>query len=138
MAILQRYGDLRGAKGMTEAIMASRPIRTTQQLKDAVIGCFQDNKTRKIAQVFQAFRIATNNEIKDIEKLCESLEQCLGKGGLFMGITFHSLERDVIHSFHRRHPKAFSKIEIEAPFPEELVANSKSRSAKMLSFRKLI
>lgn len=53
--------------------MAARPIKTTQQLKDTVVKCFQDDKTRKIAQVFQAFRIATNNEIKDIEKLCSSL-----------------------------------------------------------------
>lgn len=66
MSILQRYGDLRGSKGISEAIIAARPLQTTQQLKDAVVKCFQDNKTRKIAQVFQSFRIATNNEIKDI------------------------------------------------------------------------
>ena len=101
MAILQRYGDIKGQKAIAESIIAARPIMTTQKLKDAVIKCFQDNKTRKIAQVFQAFRIATNNEIKDIETLCHSLEQCLNKDGLFIGITFHSLERDVIHKFIR-------------------------------------
>jgi|JI6StandDraft_1071083.scaffolds.fasta_scaffold481778_1 16S rRNA C1402 N4-methylase RsmH len=74
MSILQRYGDLRGGKSVSEAIIAARPIRTTEQLRDAIVKCFQDDKTRKIAQVFQAFRIATNNEIKDIEKLCHSLE----------------------------------------------------------------
>lgn len=61
MSILSRFGELRGSKSIAEAIVAARPIRTTKELRDAVVGCFQDDKTRKIAQVFQAFRIATNN-----------------------------------------------------------------------------
>lgn len=61
MSMLRRYGDLQGAKAIAEAIIAARPLNTTQQLKDAVLQCFQEDKSRKIAQVFQAFRIATNN-----------------------------------------------------------------------------
>lgn len=112
MSILHRYGDLKGAKNIAEAIVAARPISTTQQLKEAILQCFQEDKTRKIAQVFQSFRIATNNELKDIEKLCISLERILQRGGLFMGITFHSIERDVIHNFVRENSKIFSKVEI--------------------------
>jgi 16S rRNA C1402 N4-methylase RsmH len=73
MSILSRFGELRGAQGIAEAIIAARPIDTTGGLRDAVVKCFQEDKTRKIAQVFQAFRIATNNELKDIEKLCKGL-----------------------------------------------------------------
>lgn len=91
MAILKRYGDLKGAKSIAQVIVEARPIRTTEELRDAVVKCFQDDKTRKIAQVFQAFRIATNNELKDIEKLCLSMEKCLQKDGYFLGVTFHSL-----------------------------------------------
>lgn len=37
-----------------------------------------------------------------------------------MGITFHSIERDVIHSFMRDNQKLFSKIEIEEPSQTEV------------------
>ena len=88
--------------------------------------------------MFQAFRIATNNEIKSIEVLCHSLEHCLEKNGLFIGITFHSIERDVIHKFVKEKSKVFSKIEVEESSSDEISVNSKSRSAKMLSFKKLV
>lgn len=41
--------------------MKARPLKTTQDLREAVVMCFQDNKTKRIAQVFQALRVATNN-----------------------------------------------------------------------------
>jgi 16S rRNA C1402 N4-methylase RsmH len=60
--ILVKYGDLNftEAKLAAKKIEESKPIKTTFQLRDAVVGCFQTNKTKKIAQVFQALRIATN------------------------------------------------------------------------------
>lgn len=62
MDILIKYGDLNltQAKLAAKKIEESRPIKTTFQLRDCVVGCFQGNKTKKIAQVFQAMRIATN------------------------------------------------------------------------------
>lgn len=61
MSILSRFGELRGAQSIAETIIAARPIATTRELREAVVKCFQEDKTRKVAQVFQAFRIATNN-----------------------------------------------------------------------------
>jgi 16S rRNA C1402 N4-methylase RsmH len=54
-------------------IFAKKPIKTTFELRDAVVGCFQKDKQKKLAQVFQGFRIATNNELEDMEKLCDSV-----------------------------------------------------------------
>lgn len=65
MELLIKYGDLNftEAKLVAGKMMECRPIKTTFQLRDAVVGCFQTNKTKKIAQVFQAMRIATNREL---------------------------------------------------------------------------
>jgi 16S rRNA C1402 N4-methylase RsmH len=60
-------------------------------LRDAIVGCFQKDKQKKIAQVFQAFRIATNRELEDIQKLCSLLPKKLAKNGLSLFITFHSI-----------------------------------------------
>lgn len=71
--IFEKYTDLKESKYIAEVIFAKKPINTTFELRDAVVGCFQKDKQKKLAQVFQAFRIATNNELEDMEKLCDSV-----------------------------------------------------------------
>ena len=69
---LTKFGDLKReeAKAVAQKLIDSRPMHTTFELRDKIVGCFQKNKTKKIAQVFQAFRIATNNEFGDLKALC--------------------------------------------------------------------
>ena len=59
--IFEKYTDLKEAKYVAQAVFNNKPIKTTFQLRDAVVGSFQKDKQKKITQVFQAFRIATNN-----------------------------------------------------------------------------
>ena len=115
---MRRFGELKSAKAAAEAIIKSRPIKTTTQLRDAVVGSFQQDKPRKIAQVFQAFRIATNQELHNISLLCSALEDCLERNGMFIGVTFHSLERDIIHDFVKTNRKTYSKVETAVPSRE--------------------
>lgn len=61
--LIEKYTDLKEAKFVSESIFSKKPIKTTFDLRDAVVGCFQKDKQKKVAQVFQAFRIATNNEL---------------------------------------------------------------------------
>lgn len=59
--IIEKYTDLKESKAISESIFSKKPIKTTFDLRDAVVGCFQKDKQKKVTQVFQAFRIATNN-----------------------------------------------------------------------------
>lgn len=61
--IFEKYTDLQESKSLSEVIFAKKPIKTTHDLRDVVVGCFQKDKQKKLAQVFQAFRIATNHEL---------------------------------------------------------------------------
>ena len=105
-------------------------------MRDNVVGLFQQNKTKRIAQIFQAFRIATNNELNDLAKLCEKVDGVLNKNGICLFITFHSIERKIIKECIKAKGSVFSKIRIELPSKEEIQENSKSHSAQMLCFKK--
>lgn len=134
--VVRKFGDLPSGEAAQVAarIGQSRP-KTTFELRDCVVGCFQQEKTRKVAQVFQALRICVNSELLHLRTLCESLHKCLNRQGLALLITFHSLERDVIHGFLKAQP-GFTKASTSKPGKEELGENSRSLSARMISFRR--
>ena len=103
---------------VAKSIFQNKPIKTTYGLRDAVVGCFQQEKTRKIAQVFQAFRICVNSELSHLNLLCNTLHNTLNPNGLALIITFHSLERDVIYNFLKNNQK-FRKTGAFKPSKEE-------------------
>lgn len=117
---MKNYADLNKteANWVAKKLLEVRPITTTFELRDNIVGLFQKAKTKKIAQVFQGLRIATNHELYDLKVLCEKLDTIMAKNGLCMFITFHSLERKTIQKVLTEKKKFFSRIKIERPSEE--------------------
>jgi 16S rRNA (cytosine1402-N4)-methyltransferase len=132
--ILKNFGQLSNAKSISEKIISSRPIKTTDQLA----GLFSDFKTRQL--VFQSLRIAVNAELVALESgLSQSLE-LLKPGGRIVAISFHSLEDRIIKNyFVNWEKKHLGKIITKKPIvPDlsEIQSNSRSKSSKLRCFQK--
>jgi 16S rRNA (cytosine1402-N4)-methyltransferase len=112
-----RYGEERYSRRIARRIVEERrhaPLETTTQLAELVRRCVPRPKGRgaidPATRVFQALRIAVNDELGELERLLRALPECLKAGGTAVLISFHSLEdRLVKHAFRdRRNPRARS------------------------------
>lgn len=152
--IIYNYGEERLSRQIADEIIKSRPLKTTYELKEAVLRC-ANRFNRKEAQscvqrVFQAIRIEVNDELTGLYDLIVSLPSVVNKGGRIAIISFHSLEdRIVKQAFnelstncicppqlpvcvcnHRAKGKLINKKPIIAS-EEELKNNTRSKSAKL-------
>lgn len=164
LKIFREYGEERYAKLIAQRIVESRsaaPITTTQQLtkivESAILGKFKNRKTdlqqRKIhpaTRVFQALRIAVNDELKNLKQGIDAAVSVLKKEGCLCMISFHSLEDRIVKQkfqFYAKtcicSPKApicicnhQQKLKVITRRPiltstNEIDENPRSRSAKM-------
>ena len=94
-----------------------------------------NGRNRTIARVFQAFRIALNNELGSLSKFLSNYINFLEKGGKILIISFHSLEdRLVKRNFKDLSKNGLLKILTKKPIiasNEEVEANRRSKSAKL-------
>src|SRR5260370_37549586 len=98
--VFWRYGEERFSRRIARMIAATRgrePLETTQQLADLVRRCVPRPKGRRHAidpatRVFQALRIAVNDELGALDRLLAALPGCVKPGGRAAVISFHSLE----------------------------------------------
>src|SRR5205814_3924316 len=116
------------------------PFETTEQLAELVRRCVPRAKGRHAidpaTRVFQALRIAVNEELGVLERLLEALPRCLKPGGRAVLISFHSLEdRRVKQAFRdRTHWQVLTRKPVQAG-EEELRNNPRARSAKLRAAR---
>ncbi|MBI2356458.1 16S rRNA (cytosine(1402)-N(4))-methyltransferase RsmH [Candidatus Dojkabacteria bacterium] len=84
-------------------------------------------------RVFQALRIAVNDEINSLKEGLDQAYKLLNSKGRLCVITFHSLEdREVKRFFDEKSQLDGAKVlEVIAPSEEELERNNRSRSAKL-------
>ena len=91
-------------------------------------------------KVFQALRIAVNDELGVVERVIPQAMQVLTPGGRLAIIAFHSLEdRIVKHMFKDLEVKKIGAIITKKPIecsPEEAAANTRARSAKLRLIQK--
>jgi len=118
-------------------------IETTTALAGAIRGVLQalpgrpskDEGDATVRRIFQALRIAVNDEFGALETFLRQLPDCLLPGGRVAILTFHSGEdRRVKRAFQeaaRRGVYARIAEEIIRPGPEEVRANPRSSSAKL-------
>ncbi len=144
--IFWRYGDEGRSRRIAKAIVQERKtgaeIKTTTQLSKIVEKALYTpkkyQKKRKIhpaTRVFQALRIAVNDELKSLEHFLNNVCEFLASGSRIVVISFHSLEDRLVKSAFRMGQDA-SSLEILtkkplSPLDSEIRENVRARSAKL-------
>ena len=149
--ILRTYGEILNAKRLAVALIEQRqsqPILTTFELVELLNGFSPIQKRHSYqAQVFQALRIAVNEELEALRALLESSLNLLDIGGRLSIISYHSLEDRMVKrfvkegwmedeaerdSFGRRHFR-FQPIHKKTidPSEDEIARNPRARSARL-------
>lgn len=91
--LLRRYGEEPRSGRIARAIIAARPIATTQDLADAIRNVAPVGQVSKtLSRVFQALRIEVNKEIDALEQALLATIDLLATGGRLAVISYHSLE----------------------------------------------
>lgn len=103
--IFRVYGDESRAGFIAKKIIEARtikPIETTQELADIVTKAWKDSVTR----IFQALRIAVNDEYSSLKKMLHVAHDRLASGGSISIIAFHSGEDRIVKHFFREKSEA--------------------------------
>ncbi len=149
--VLREYGEVVNARRVAEAMWQARPIETTQRLKEvvAMVAKTRNVRIHPATQVFQALRIAVNDELRRLQRALPELIGLLRPGGRIAVITFHSLEDRIVKEVFRRESRdvvaqpGFGEQEERVarvrlvnkdpigPGEAEVAANPRSRSAKL-------
>ena len=119
--------------------LAGRTFSTTRALADAIRTTLtsqkEEDRELSVRRVFQALRIAVNDEFSALEIFLRNLPACLKPGGRIAILTFHSGEdRRVKKAFEsglRAGDYAQVASEVVRPSAEERHANPRSTSAKL-------
>jgi 16S rRNA (cytosine1402-N4)-methyltransferase len=161
--IFWEFGGERESRRFAKAIVhdrAQRKFETTKQLAELIerLAPRHGKKSHPATKVFQALRIAVNDEIGSLKHGLEAAVKILKPGGRLAVITFHSLEGRVVKEFGREktHDYTFSGAvdvpELRQPrTPEmkwvnrkailpgerELRENPRSRSAQLRILEKI-
>lgn len=161
--IFDRYGEERYARPIAREIVRRRetaPIETSQQLVDAIVAAIPTPARfaagHPAKRVFQAIRIAVNDELGQLERALPSAWEALSVGGRMAVISFHSLEDRTTKRFFAdlakgcicppefpicncgRTPQAelVSRRAI-APSEAEIAENPRARSSKLRVAKKI-
>jgi len=134
--VIFEYGEERHSRRVARKIVERRKVRpfeTTADLADVVRSCVpRSGNIDPATRVFQALRIAVNDELGALDRLLAALPKAVKPGGRVGIISFHSLEdRRVKHALRDRDVwEPVTKKPVEAS-DEEQAANPRSRSAKL-------
>lgn len=92
--IFRAYGDEPQARRFARVITEDRPFTTTRQLAELIerVSPRAGRKAHPATKIFQALRIAVNDEIGCVERGLAAAFEVLKPGGRLAVITFHSLE----------------------------------------------
>ncbi|MFA5360751.1 MAG: 16S rRNA (cytosine(1402)-N(4))-methyltransferase RsmH [Candidatus Paceibacterota bacterium] len=140
--IFKEFGEEKYARRVALAIKEARKkerIVSTQQLvnllKQTLPKNYDNQRIHFATRVFQALRIAVNNELENVEKGLVQAIKVLEPKGRIVVISFHSLEDRIVKNFFREQAK-INKLEILTKKPifpslEEIKTNPRSHSAKL-------
>ncbi len=130
------YGEERLSRRIVRRILEKRPFQTTTELANAIAGAvppkYRYARIHPATRVFQALRIAVNDELKSLETFLAKAPLSLVPGGRLAIISFHSLEDRLVKHSIRESPllQAITKKPIIAQ-EQEIIENARSRSAKL-------
>lgn len=157
--LLRQYGEETRSRRIVRAIVAARPITTTQHLAEVILKALGRGKREPLhpaTRTFQALRIAVNRELDVLTAALPQAVATLRPGGRLAVITFHSLEDRIVKHFFKQEARGCicpPKVPVcmcgrqptlkivtqkaQGPSPEEVAANPRSRSAKLRVAEKL-
>ena len=148
--IFIKFGEEHNARAISDSIVRARrinPIETTGDLAGIIQSAYKikgevNDYTRANLnkRVFQALRIAVNDELGSIQEALPKAVELLESGGRMVVISFHSLEDRIVKQtfleFEKRNMgKIITKKPVEAT-NEEKENNPRARSAKLRVFER--
>jgi 16S rRNA (cytosine1402-N4)-methyltransferase len=157
--IFYRYGEEKRSRRLARVIAEMRaeaPVDTSDRLLEAIrraLGPRTDAADK--ARIFQALRIAVNNEIPALEAALEGFREALAPGGVFAVMSYHSLEDRLVKNAFRDWSQScvcpphvpvctcrgvplgqtLTRKPVSAG-PEEVARNPRARSARLRAWRK--
>ena len=151
--IFWTYGELKSGRKLARTLKEAESVKTTFELKECVEKAVGFRVKTMLPQVFQALRIAVNDEMGSLEVLLREGPRFLNGGGRMGVISFHSLEDRMVKQAFRNlstpeKDPVTGAISNEAPFEvitrkpvvpseEEIEENPRARSAKLRAIRLL-
>jgi 16S rRNA (cytosine1402-N4)-methyltransferase len=134
--LFYEYGEERLSRRIARAIVQKRPFETTTGLAEAIArsvpSSYRYGRIHPATRVFQALRIAVNQELVALEQFLDKGPHWLTSGGIIGVISFHSLEDRRI-KYHFRDSDLLNVITKKPIIStrEEQDQNPRSRSAKL-------
>lgn len=157
--IIRRLGEERRAHPIARSILDEQrngQLETTRDLKRAVLATKPAHKTKTLARVFQALRIAVNDELENLRLGLQSAVDVLKPGGRVVVLSYHSLEDRIVKRFFvncerpctcpkdlphcvcgKKPTLRILTRRIERPGEAEVQSNPRARSAKLRAAERL-
>jgi 16S rRNA (cytosine1402-N4)-methyltransferase len=156
--LIYRYGEERRSRQVARAIVVNRPISSTVELAALISRAVKPGQDgiHPATRTFQALRIATNDELHNLEKVLPQAVESLTSGGRLAVIAFHSLEDRIVKNYFRQesqdcicpakqpictcgHRASIRQITRQPIRPEksEALANPRARSSRLRVAEKL-
>ncbi|PIU02239.1 16S rRNA (cytosine(1402)-N(4))-methyltransferase [Candidatus Shapirobacteria bacterium CG09_land_8_20_14_0_10_49_15] len=142
--LFNKYGQESWAAQISRLLVQLRsrlPIKTTRQLA-AMVSRIKGRQggIHPATQVFQALRMAVNDELNNLRLGLAGAVDILKPGGRLVVISFHSGEDRIVKNFFRRQAVNGQVAQLTKkpvrPTPSEVARNPRSRSAKLRSIEK--
>ncbi|MDY0295120.1 MAG: 16S rRNA (cytosine(1402)-N(4))-methyltransferase RsmH [Acholeplasmataceae bacterium] len=152
--ILYVYGEEKNSYKIARRVIEKRPIKTTMELVKICDSVNYKEKGHSAKRVFQALRIAVNDELTVLEDVLKDAVDLLNPDGRLVVITFHSLEDRIVKHFFRAESELdpmLKKLPIVLddtiktevitrkpiyPSEDEIQQNSRSKSAKLRALKR--
>jgi len=157
--VIKRLGEERRAHPIARSILDEQrngQLETTRDLKRAVLATKPAHKTKTLARVFQALRIAVNDELENLRLGLQSAVDVLKPGGRVVVLSYHSLEDRIVKRFFvncerpctcpkdlphcvcgKKPTLRILTRRIERPGEAEVQSNPRARSAKLRAAERL-
>ena len=146
--LFQKYGEEERAPQLAAAVVRARslkPFRTTADLVWVVEKLRRTKDARRdrihpATKIFQALRIAVNDEVENLRSVLPRAFEVLGAGGRLVVVSFHSLEdREVKRFFRQMEEQGRGLVLTEKPLTPtaaEVAQNPQSRSARLRAIKR--
>lgn len=142
-----KLGEENWSKPIAKRIVQYREkkqIESTNELAQIILSVRRrspSDRTHPATRIFQALRIAVNDELNSLKEALPKAFEVLEKGGRIAVISFHSLEDRIVKNYFKElEMKKIGKLITDKPFEtseKETLENPRARSAKLRNIEKI-